>query len=287
MRWIWLIAVAVAFGLALWRQRFSVVDALADIEAWRIAAAAFTGLVGVGVSGQIWRSLMTGLGAPLAVGASVRIFFVGQLGKYLPGSVWPVLAQMELGRDHHVAPRTSAAAVALFLWVHLCTGAAVACVAVPLTTDIPAVVVLGAPLALALLTPFVLGRAIGIVLRLTRRPAPAQLPGAASVSAATGWALLMWLCYGLHLWLLAEGFGVGQGVLVNPLGMVGAFAAAWSLGFLFLIAPAGAGAREAVLLALLPLASGSALAVVVVSRVLLTFADGVWGSIGALSARRG
>jgi uncharacterized membrane protein YbhN (UPF0104 family) len=68
---------------------------------------------------------------------------------------------------------------------------------------------------------------------------------------------------------------------------VGAFAAAWVAGFVVLIAPAGAGAREAALLALLPLAAGDALAVVVISRVLLTAADGLWGSVGALAVKRG
>ena len=33
-------------------------------------------------------------------GPAARLFFVTQLGKYLPGAVWPVLAQMRIGREH-------------------------------------------------------------------------------------------------------------------------------------------------------------------------------------------
>jgi hypothetical protein len=36
------------------------------------------------------------------VPGTARILFLGQLGKYLPGSVWPVLAQMELGKTYRV-----------------------------------------------------------------------------------------------------------------------------------------------------------------------------------------
>ena len=60
----------------------------------------------------VWRALMAGLGSPLSVGVASRVLFVGQLGKYLPGSVWPVLAQMELASDHKVPrARTAAASV--------------------------------------------------------------------------------------------------------------------------------------------------------------------------------
>ena len=286
LRWVWLAAVAVALVYAVASEWEGVRAALAGLHIGRVIAATAVGVVGVGVSAQIWRALMSGLGAPLRASAAVRIFFVGQLGKYLPGSVWPVLAQMELGKDHGVPPRTSAAGVALFLWVHLCTGAAVACVLLPAAGAVPAVVALGAPLAVLLLTPGIMGRAISLAVRLTRRQPLAQLPDIGAVAAGSAWALLMWACYGFHLWLLAAGTTSGAAAEPSAVLTTGAFAAAWCLGFLFLVAPAGAGAREAVLVALLPLATGSALAVVVVSRLLLTAADGVWGSVGALSARR-
>ena len=38
-------------------------------------------------------------GSPLPLAVARRVFLLAQLGKYLPGSVWPVLAQTELGRD--------------------------------------------------------------------------------------------------------------------------------------------------------------------------------------------
>ena len=34
-----------------------------------------------------WRSMLAGLGTPLPLATAARIYFLGQLGKYVPGSV--------------------------------------------------------------------------------------------------------------------------------------------------------------------------------------------------------
>ena len=44
-----------------------------------------------------WRVLLGDLGTRLPAAPASSIFFVGQLGKYLPGSVWTVVAQAEMG----------------------------------------------------------------------------------------------------------------------------------------------------------------------------------------------
>ena len=53
---------------------------------------------------QAWQVLLAGLGSPLRTTTAGRIFFIGQLGKYIPGSVWPILTQMELGAAGQGAP---------------------------------------------------------------------------------------------------------------------------------------------------------------------------------------
>ena len=49
---------------------------------------------------------------PSRAGPAAGMFFVGQLGKYLPGSVWSVLAQAEIGARLHI-PRSRTAVVGL------------------------------------------------------------------------------------------------------------------------------------------------------------------------------
>ena len=69
----------------------------------------------------------------------------------------------------------------------------------------------------------------------------------------------------------------------------GAYALAWTAGFLFVVAPAGCGrARRALVAALAPvLDRAGALAVAVLSRVLMTVGDLLWGAVGAALRVRG
>jgi hypothetical protein len=252
------------------------------------AMAAVAG--GILATFQCWRTILTGLGGRLPVAAGARVFFVGQLGKYLPGSVWPVMAQMELARDYQVPQRTSGAAVGVFMLVVVGSGLAVAAATTPLLGSdafhsywwLLAVL----PVALLLVVPPVLNRLLALALRLARRPPlPAPLPALAVLSAA-GWALVSWLAYGLHVWVLAGQLAPGGLPLLAR--ATGAFAAAWCVGFLLVVAPAGAGAREAALILLLgtALTRPQATVVAVVSRLLFVLGDLGWGAVALAVGRR-
>lgn len=285
LRAAWLVAVVVVVGIVLADRRSEVGAALGSLSPGALAGSMVAALVAVGVTGQLWRTLLAGLGAPLPVGAALRVFFVGQLGKYLPGSVWPLLAQVEMGRDHEVPGRVSAAGLVLFLWVHLCTGAIVAALFLPWLGWPPAVALAALP-GLLLLLPRPLGAVLNRGLRLLRREPLPRLPGRAAMARATAWAGLAWLGYGIHVQVLARGIGTDQAGEVGLGAAIGAFAAAWVAGFVFLVAPAGAGLREGVLVALLPLGTAPALAVALVSRLLVTAADVLWALAGLAAPGR-
>lgn len=274
-------AVVVALGAALAARFDEVTARLADLRPLPALLGAGVAVVGVGVSGQVWRVLLAGLGSPLPVPAAARVFFLGQLGKYLPGSLWPVLAQAELGRDLGVPGPVSVAAQTLFVWVHVVTGAVVGAVGLAVGGALPWWVGLVALPGLALLAPRPLVALLDRLLRLARRgPLPVR-PRPAEMALAVGWAAFMWACYGTHLWTLAEALAVPASW---PLA-TGAFAAAWTVGFLVLIAPAGAGVREGLLVALLGGPAGAALTVALASRAAMTLGDAVWGVV-ALAVRR-
>ncbi len=50
-----------------------------------------------------WQVLVDDLGKPIGPGRGAQVFLVGQLGKYLPGSVWAYVLQLELGRKAGLA----------------------------------------------------------------------------------------------------------------------------------------------------------------------------------------
>lgn len=275
----WIVVLVAAFAFALRSRWTEVSDQLVSLEIWRLCVSAVFGLLGVGLSAGIWHAMLRGIGETLSLPVSLRIFFVGQIGKYVPGAVWPAVTQAALAREHGVAPRATVTAVTLFIWVHLVTGAAVAVAVLAATGDLPVWTLAVLPVLLALLAPPVLRSTLQGLLRLARREPLRALPGAAHLLAACGWALAMWACYGLHLQALTA--AVHQPI--GPVRAAGVFAAAWCIGFVLLVAPAGVGPREGAMVALLPLTAGAGLLVALVSRLILTAVDAVWAGVTGIS----
>lgn len=287
LRW-GFVVVAVGLGAyAVARQWSAVRSALVDIGPLAIVGGLAAVLVAMVASMQVWRVLLAGLGSPLPVRAAARVVFVGQLGKYLPGSVWPVLAQMELGTAHRVPRRRSATASVLTMLVSLLGGLLTALVTLPFVAGATPYrwAFLAAPLLLAALHPRVLNPVLDRLLRLAKRPALEQPLTGRSIAVALGWSLASWVLYGVQIWLCAARLGVADGRVM--LLAVGGFAFAWSVGFIVVFAPAGAGVRDVLLVAVLGpvLGVGGATAIAVVSRILMTVGDLATAAIAAWSGR--
>ncbi|MGH3793326.1 MAG: lysylphosphatidylglycerol synthase domain-containing protein [Pseudonocardiaceae bacterium] len=283
-----------ALGILIWRLAGDAEGALDAV--WQIGLPAVLGAflaaaAGLGASGLAWRSLLRGVGSPLDLHSAVRVFFTGQIGKYIPGTVWAYVAQAKLGREHGVpASRTTAASV-LFVVAHTATGAVVTGLVLPFASgavsDQFGWIALLAPLLLACLHP----RLVMPVLRwmhrvLGRGSAPEWVSGAAIVRAL-GWLSVTWMGYGLSmLLLLAPVTRPDRAALLAPMAL-GGFALAWTVGFLaagvLVVTPTGLGVREVVLLMVLgPVISGggAAAAVVLLSRVVHTLSDAAWALVG-------
>ena len=93
------VAMVVAFGVALAGQWSEIGDHLGEQRPLVLLGALALALAGVYQSFLTWRGALAVLGSRLPVRSAARLFFVTQLGKYLPGAVWPVVAQMRMGRE--------------------------------------------------------------------------------------------------------------------------------------------------------------------------------------------
>ncbi len=221
---------------------------------------------------------------------AARVYLLAQLGKYVPGSVWPVLVQAELGRDYGVPrARSGIAAVAAFV-VGITVGAVLAVGTLALSaadTLRPSWwLILAVPLACAALAPPTLRRLIDLALRLARRPGGGHRLAPAALVPAAWWSLVTSACFGSSTWVVAR--------VVAPdtprlwLLSVGAYTVAWIAGFLVFVAPAGAGAREAALV--LVLAAGmphsDAFAVALATRVLSLIGDVLAAAVAFAAGRR-
>lgn len=279
IRWGFLAVAVALLAYAVIKQWDEVAQALRDLTLMAIVGASLAACAALVVNAMSWRAVMRSVGLEASVPAAMRVFFLSQIGKYVPGSVWPVLAQAEFARDHGVSRARAMTGSIVAMVVGVVTAAIVGLVGVIITVpDAVATYWWVAPVAVglvALLVPPVLNRVVALLFRLTKRTEePARVGGGALV-ASTAWSVLMWLLLGVQAWLLLREIAPGPGstyVLAT-----GAFALAWLVGFLVVIAPAGAGAREAALILLLGSVATrpEALSLALVSRFVMTAADGL------------
>jgi glycosyltransferase 2 family protein len=280
----------VLLGVTVARQWDAVVDALGRMGLPSFALSLVAAVIGLLFTGFAWRAILADLGSPLPVRPGLRVFFLAQIGKYLPGSVWPFVAQMELGRSLGVPRRRSGLSGLLFVGLHCATGLLVAAATLPLADPETARgfwwLMAVAPLLLLGVHPRVLTPALNRVFRLLRRE-PLERPlSVRGTATACGFLLVTWLCYGLSVYALAAPLGIegGRGLVVA----IGGYGLAWSAGVMALgLVPAGIGVREAVLTAvLLPvLPLGGATAVAAASRVVQTLGDAIWAAVAGAASR--
>jgi glycosyltransferase 2 family protein len=256
---------------------------------YSVAGAALAALAGWLCMVMVWSEVIADLGSPLPLSAAVRVMSVVQLAKYLPGGVWAFAAQIELGSEYRVPRRRSATAAGVSLALTFALALAIAAVVLPLVSTAAALqywwALAIAPVIGVCLAPPVLGRLVDRVLILARRQPLERRPSMGGIARALGWAALGWLLWGLQVWLLVRDL-TGLGTRALPVA-IGGYALAWAAGTMIVVTPGGLGARELALIAVLApiMPRGEAIAVALVSRATMTFADLAWGGVGRAARR--
>ena len=281
LRVLFLVAAA-GFGWFGLRGRFGEIgEALGQTSVGGVLAALVLVLLGLGATGFAWLRIMACLGVGLPLRDGLATFFVGQLGKYIPGSVWSLGAQAQMAGRHVVPPRATVAAGLVFLGYHLVTGVVVGLTVVllgGLEAPWPSWLSgLGLLVALASLTSPVVEL---VTVRLARRQAVVTLP---DTGVVLGLMTFAWAAYSSALVLLEPDLPWPD---VTAYGA--AFALAYAVGVVVVVAPAGVGAREAVFVLLLaPVTTvAGATALALLARALHTVADGLMAALAWSVARR-
>lgn len=272
-------------ALAVARDRSHVGATLSRISPLELGLAELLALLGLGASVLVWRTSLEELGSSVRVRQASKIYLIGQLGKYVPGSVWALFAQTQLARRVGVPRSRAMAASIVAVSINLVTGLTVGILVVPSVAHNDAwrylaVVALFLVLA-ASLSPPLLTRLVDLLMRILKRPPLDRPVSWTGMLKASGWSLVSWLAYGLALWVIAFAAGApAAGSL--PLCLAG-IALAMNAGFIVVMAPSGIGVREAVLVAALApvLDTSAALAVALVLRLLFTLADLVAAAVSA------
>ncbi|WP_291378097.1 lysylphosphatidylglycerol synthase domain-containing protein [Demequina sp.] len=282
-----------AIGLAVW----AIASDWERVSAAYLAMPTSSSVIALGLSFayvlaslQSWRLVARDLGMFFGIRDSGMVFLVGQMGKYIPGGVWNIVAGAELARDRGATRSRAFAALALSMLISIATGVILASIALLFVPgDTPSWVrafAIGLPVAAVALVPRFLTKLLDFAFRVTRRtPLDAPVTGR-RIAGAAAWSGLSWTFAGLQLWILSVGLGM-EATPSTVLLAVGGFAAAWLVGLAVVFVPAGLGAREAVLFPLLAahLARPDIIVVIVLSRVLFTVADVVLGAIPLIDNR--
>lgn len=286
--------VLLAVGLALWNNWALVRADLGRLSAGTLVVATLLALLSPFLTVLGWRVLLADLGSQLHIAPASGVFFVGQLGKYLPGSVWSVVVQTEMAARLAVPRRRTAVVGVLCIALSTLTGLVAGLPAVPVLLSSGGAVapvwsvLVAIGLLLLLLWPPLLNLGVRTMFRLLRRPPLEHDLSHRAIGVSGLWFTSSWLVGGLSVWVMVRDLApAGADATAVVLVAISGYLLAVGIGTFSIVVPAGVGVRDGVLVLLLTtqLPLSAATAVVVVARFLTVLADVVWAGAGWVWAR--
>ena len=254
-----------------------------------IAAATLLVLVTYGLLIEGWRRVLVAWDSHLPFSDAARIWFLSNLGKYVPGNIWSLTAMGVMARRKGLSALAAAGSSVIMQTVSLATGTAIVMVTGAKLLGQPLLVgaaVAGLVVLLLLAPRFLPPLAAWVGNLIGRAILPPSIPATSIWTAAVA-SSLSWLFYGLAFRLFVQGLlGSAPGEVSS---YIAAYTAAYILGFISPIAPAGLGVRELTLAAFmtqLGLASeADAALVAIAARLWLTIVElvpsGLYIAVGA------
>ena len=257
-----------------------------DLTGWRprplpLAASLVLLLLVFAYLVGLWARMVRVLGGPaLGLGTALEVFFLANLGRYIPGKVWQLAGLAYLAGKKGVSIPVASSAAVLGQVFALGGAAIVGLLGLGLGGYVGAAGAL-APFALALAALIAAVVAIPALLRLALSFAFRLTRSEEGVPELDRWFGIRWLGLYLPAWV---GYGIAFGLLwsafpatpaVAWVTAIGSFAGAYFLGYATLFAPAGVGVREGAMAALLAPLMGvaEATALAVAARIWMTFAE--------------
>ena len=191
-----------------------------------------------------WRRVLDAWDSHLPFIDASRIWFLSNLGKYVPGNIWSLTAMGVMARRRGLSGIAAAGSSIIMQVVSLATGTGIVLVTSAKVLGQP--VLVGAAVALLAVilfaAPRFLPRLVQWIAQLMgREVSPPTIP-AASIWTAGITSTISWLFYGFAFQFFVRGIlGSASGETASYMAV---YTAAYILGFISPIAPAGLGVRE-------------------------------------------
>lgn len=248
-----LVVVVAAVGRAVanaWRE-LGTIQVRAE---WLLAAAALY-LAGLFPSSLFWYRALRALGQEPRLYQAIRAYFIGHLGKYIPGKAMVVILRAGLVRGPRVDTGVAAASVFLETFTYLAVGSFLAAAFLTVYLREQQAYLFGAIGLMAATAVPTIPPIFARLARLARvgKSNPdvlAKLDRLGYQTILSGWFLMAigWVLMGLSYWATLRAMGLE---IVDPLEALPRYTASVALatvaGFVAIVIPAGMGVREVVL----------------------------------------
>lgn len=225
-----------------------------EVDGFLLLASLLLQIAGLLVGVAAWQLLLRFLGFPTPFPALARIWFVSGLGRYIPGKVWQFVGAAQLGGSAGLPALVTVTSLAAHTFFFLVGAVLVAAYLTPFSAlglpDAYATAVrLGAPLLILLVHPALLRRVLRLMGRLSRRDVGEWTGSWSAALSVVALSTVSWAITGVALYLFIRSVASIEPAALA--GVIGSNALAFVAGYLVFVAPAGLGAKEGALAALL------------------------------------
>lgn len=261
-------------------KRNEVSDAFSHLNGFTLIASLLLGLSAMTLIGYLWTRMLVTRGHHAPPRSAMAWYFAGQLGKYVPGGIWPIVGRAELATRGGVPRADAYAATGLSMVTTYLAAALAICIGSLLSWSYPFAGMAGlAAMSLGFLafsSSALRGKVLAILNRISPRASALTKPRRLLLLTVTH--LPAWILMSLSTSVTASAFGADIGITH----MLFITSASWLAGFVVVGVPGGIGVRESVFTALAgtALTPGVAVSLALASRVVFIAVD----LIGALVA---
>jgi hypothetical protein len=237
---------------------------------------------------EAWRRVVLSLGDYLDFGFSVRVWFLSNLARYIPGNIWQVATMMVMVGERGVSKTNALLSQVIYTALALAIAGLFGVMFVLVRPDlfsaiVPSSVAASAPIIAALAfaalvvvfaLPITNRGIVALTARVLRREIIAPTPTFARGLIPPLFSMLMWLANGVAFYLFVSSI-TSQSLAQLP-AFIAMNAGAYWIGYVSFITPSGLGFREGALVLMLATFFPTPVAVV------LSLATRLWSTAGEL-----
>ncbi len=234
----------------------------------------------------VWCQLMLGFGYEVPLKHGFKVAYIANLGRYIPGRIWPVFGMMYVANQIKVPKETAVASWGIALLFGIPPSFVVALAGMWLYPEmlsgswgtylkgqLPIFSAATGLVSICLLfLPKIVVSWVNIVLRKLKRPVVQFNLSLRQASIVYFGYLVCWVVYGFAFWVFLRSLSPDH--RITPLAAICAFVTAYQAGYFMIFAPGGIGARELVMAGILAHFIGpAAVGIAIAARIWNTLSD--------------